>query len=115
MFIQYQVPARIRIDGLSAEVAGLFLRTDTEYAEGYSHVGFSHIEAGMSEQQVLEILGEPLIRWRPYGFRNTPFKEKAHYVGLTYSRSPSSTNYRLREVLLDRGVVAELRGYFYAD
>jgi len=91
--------------------------TDTQYAVGYSHWGFNSIEVGMTEAEVLARLGEPLNRWAPYGSHSTRkrFPEKAHFVGLTYSRSPSSTHYRLRQVVLGHGVVAEIRGYFYVD
>jgi hypothetical protein len=108
---------RIRIDGFLGEPFDLLGQTDTQYAAGYSHWAFSRIEIGMSEKKVLAILGEPLYRWRPYGGRSTSkrFPEKAHFVGLAYSRSPSSTHYRLRQVNLDNGVVAEIRGYFYVD
>lgn len=110
-----QVPERITIDGFSAELAEIFVADDTRYADGYSHRDFRGIEVGMTEQEVLRILGEPLARWKPYGYRRTRFPEKAHYVGLTYSDSPTSKSYRLRQVLLDRGTVAEIRGYFYFD
>lgn len=106
---------RIRMDGYSAEVFDLFLATDTQYADGYSHEGFSRIKVGMKEQEVLDILGEPLARWRPYDHPNTPFPERKHFVGLEYSRSPSTRNYRLREVFLDNGVVADMVGFFYHD
>lgn len=108
-----EVPDRIKIDGVGGEVASLFVRMDTEYADGYSHSGFNRISIGMTEREVLSILGEPLQRWQPY--KRTRFKEKANYVGLEYSRSPTSKNFRLREVYMDRGVVAEKIGYFYLD
>jgi hypothetical protein len=108
---------RIRIDGFIGEPFDLLGWTDTQYAEGYSHWGFKRIEVGMTEQEVMAILGEPLYRWAPYGGRSTSkrFPEKAHFIGLVYSRSPSSTHYRLRQVNLDKGVVVEIRGYFYVD
>lgn len=66
----------------------------------------------MTEDEVVAILGEPLYRWIPYGGRSTSkrFPEKAHFIGLGYSRSSSSTHYRLRQINLDHGVVAEIRG-----
>ncbi len=108
---------RIRIDGFLGEPFELLGQTDTQYAEDYSHLAFKRIEVGMTEQQVLAILGEPLYRWMPYGGRSTRkrFPEKAHFVGLAYSRSPTSKHYRLRQINLDNGVVAEVRGYFYVD
>lgn len=108
---------RIKIDGIMGEPFDLLGCTDTQYAEGYSHWRFDSIEVGMTEHDVIAILGEPLYRWAPYGGRSTSkrFPEKAHFIGLVYSRSPSSTHYRLRQVNLDNGVVAEVRGYFYVD
>lgn len=105
------------IDGVVGEPFDLLGCTDTQYAEGYTHWGFDRIEVGMTEDEVFAILGEPLYRWAPYGGRSTSrrFPAKAHFVGLAYSRSPSSTHYRLRQVNLDNGVVAEIRGYFYVD
>ena len=107
---------RIRIDGAKAELLSLLVALDTEYAPGYSHAGFNKIRIGLTEQEVLDILGEPLSRWSPYSYRGkTRWPEKAHFVALAYSRSPSSKSYRLRQVILDNGVVAEIRGYFYGD
>ena len=94
-------------------VRDLLLRPDTEYAAGYTHEGFSQIEVGMTEAEVIEILGEPLICWRPYQYTN--FIEKRHFVGLQYSDSPSDTHYRLRQVYLENGIVKEVIGYFYID
>jgi hypothetical protein len=108
---------RITIDGLIGEPFDLLGCTDTQYGDGYSHWGFKRIEIGMTEQEVIAILGEPFYRWAPYGGRSTSkrFPEKAHFIGLVYSRSPSSTHYRLRQVNLDNGFVVEIRGYFYVD
>ena len=106
-------PERTKIDGLSGEIWNLIFTTDTKYANGYTDKGFYSIEVGMTEKGVLEILGEPLTRWSPY--QHTKFQDKAHYLGLQYSESPSSTHYRLRQVYLDVGIVAEVIGYFYVD
>ena len=69
-----------------------------------------HYQKGMTEKQVIEIIGEPLIRWQPYSY-----KKKSHYVGLQYSESPSSSNYRLRQVYLEKGKVVEIISYYYID
>ena len=87
--------------------------TDTKYSLGYSHSKFGQIKIGMTEKQVIEIIGEPLIRWQPYLY--TSFSEKSHFAGLQYSESPSSTNYRLRQVYLDKGKVAKIISYYYLD
>jgi hypothetical protein len=99
----------IALDGFEGELCGLVFKTDTRYAAGYEHPKFCAIKIGMTEQQVIEILGEPLSRWQPY------VGEKGHFVGLQYSESPTSTHYRLRQVYLDYGRVAEVISYFYLD
>lgn len=113
--VGYEVPDRIRIDGLSTELAGLMTLTNTRYADGYSHAGFRRIRVGMSEQEVLDILGEPLYRERPYAFRGSP--EKTWFVSLVYSAPPDHKNssFRSRAVLIHHGQVAEILGHFVAD
>ena len=101
------------IDGISGEIWGLITESDTKYSHGYSHKKFRQIKIGMTEKQVIEIIGEPLVRWQPYLYTN--YKEKCHFVGLQYSESPSSTNYRLRQVYLDKGKVAEIISYYNLD
>src|SRR5690606_36245314 len=102
---------RLKIDGLSGEIWNLIFATDTKYADGYSDNGFNQIKIGMTEREVLDILGEPLTKWSPYQF--TRFQDRAHFVCFQYSESPSGTHYRLRQVYLDNGTVAEKIGYFY--
>jgi hypothetical protein len=106
-------PEKTKIDGLSGEIWNLMFATDTKYAKGYSDKAFNKIEIGMTEEEVLNLIGEPLTRWTPFSHTNSP--NKAHYIGLQYSESPSSTNYRLRQVYINNGVVAEVIGYFYVD
>jgi hypothetical protein len=87
--------------------------SDTKYSPGYTDEKFSSVKIGMTEKQVINLLGEPLTRWRPYQYTN--FHDKKHFVGLEYSISPSGTHYCLRQIYLDSGVVAEKIGYFYID
>jgi|GEM_PF-2209040 len=116
LFFGYEVPDRIRIDGLTTE--GVLM--NTQYADDYSHAGFRRIKARMTEKEVLDILGEPLSRFGPYtsyGIGNTHFPEKGQYVCLQYSKPPNliNTNYRARLVVLDNGMVVEVYGRFSAD
>lgn len=111
--IWHQVPDRIKIDGLGGELVALLSSMDTEYADDYSHSGFNRIQVGMSEKEVLRVLGEPLVRCRPY--MHTRSKHKAHIVSFEYSESPSSTNYRLRQVYMNQGIVEEKIGRIYLD
>lgn len=113
LFFGYEVPDRIRIDGLTAE--GILM--NTQYADDYSHAGFRRIKVGMSEQEVLDILGEPLRRLGPYVDGFDGFAEKGQYVAWIYSMPPNlrNTNYRARSVLMNHGVVVSVSGHFYAD
>ncbi|MBK8874391.1 MAG: hypothetical protein IPN13_10900 [Bacteroidetes bacterium] len=95
------------------KVVTLILQPDTKCSAGYTEEKFESISIGMSEKQVLDILGEPLTRWRPY--RYTKFQDKEHFVGLQYSESPGSGHYNLRQINLDNGKVAEIISYFYID
>lgn len=104
---------RVKIDGIAGELGELILTEDTRYANGYSHIAFNQIQIGMAKQEVLEILGEPLIYWNPY--RSTKYTNKSHYIGFQYSESPTSSHYRLRQIYFDNEVVAEIIGYFYVD
>jgi len=103
----------IAIDGIAGELLRVIAPPDTRYARHYTHSNFAKTRRGMTEQEVLKLLGEPLLRWQPYKY--TMYRRKAHYIGLQYSESPASTHYRLRQVYLDRGKVAEVIAYYYLD
>lgn len=120
LFFGYEVPDRIRIDGASVEMIGLMTLMNTQYSKDYSHAGFRRIKVGMSEQEVLDILGEPLKRVGPYADHHcgtTECPPKGSYLSLVYSMPPNlrNTNYRARHITLDQGVVAEIHGRFSAD
>lgn len=101
------------LDKSPAKVLELLLQPDTKYSAGYTDEKFESISIGMTEKQVLDIIGEPLTRWQPYQY--TKFQDKEHFVGLQYSESPSSGHYNLRQIYLDSGKVAEIISYFYID
>ena len=104
---------RIMLDGFFGEISGLVLSSDTKYSETYSHKKFRKIEIGMTEEQVIELIGKPLNTWKPYN--TTIHIKKRHFIGFQYSESPSSANYRLRSVYFDNRVVAEKIDYYYID
>jgi len=120
LFFGYEVPDRTRIDGLSTELMGLLVFMNTQYADDYSHAGFRRIKVGKSEQEVLDILGEPLSRIGPYSKHpcgTTQCPGEGRYLSLVYSMPPNlrNTNYRARHVTLNNGVVVEIYGRFSAD
>ncbi|WP_460501102.1 outer membrane protein assembly factor BamE domain-containing protein [Hymenobacter agri] len=86
----------------------------TQYASNYSESNFQEVTVGMSEQQVVELLGSPLAKWEPYQYSN--YINRQHYIGYTYSRSESGEgDYEVRQINFDRGKVAEVRHYRYYD
>ena len=105
---------RIKIDGLSGEVSGVLMWPDTKYSNEYSHKGFNEVSPGMTEKKVLDILGEPILRWTPYDKRGP--EHKKDWVSFQYTESPGDTHYRLRQVLFnDQGIVESKTGYFWVD
>jgi hypothetical protein len=104
----------IKLDGLSGEILGLIFKTDTKYSDLYSDKKFNKIKIGMSEHDVLEIIGTPITKWKPY-LNNENYIDKSNYEGFVYSESPSSTHYRLRQINFNNGKVAEIISYFYVD
>ena len=71
-----------RPDPLRDQVFSLIVPMDTEYAPGYSTAAFRAVHLGMSEEQVLALLGPPL---------REPRWDNHHYA--FYSISPSDGNY----------------------
>jgi hypothetical protein len=81
-----------------------FFTFDTEYAPGYSEEAFRAVEIGDSKEEVLSLLGQPL---RVYGMDREV---------QSYSRSPSGSNYLMRDIVLDsEGRVVEIRSQVYWD
>lgn len=93
------------LDGLT----GLFFtggfEEDTEYAPGYSDEGFLRVRRGMSEQEVLAILGSPL--------GTVDLAESRQ--SWVYSRSPGHKSYRVRCFVFEDRRVAEIIHEFYID
>lgn len=89
----------------AAFLAFIFLFTfDTEYAPGYSEEAFRAVEIGDSREKVLGLLGQPL---RVYGLDGKV---------QSYSRSPSGSNYLMRDIVLDsEGRVVEIWKQIYWD
>ena len=80
----------LTLDGIVG-VLRLGAEHDTQYAPGYSAIGFMGVRAGMSEQRFVELAGDPL---EVYAIPQDP-----GLVGWRWTRSHGDTNYRLRVVL----------------
>lgn len=106
LLIRFTSP-RLRIEGYS----GLLLKqiclgTVTKFSKDYSDEGFLQIKIGMTKKEVIEILGEPINEWQPLD----PTQQS-----LTYSEAGRSGDYSLRQILLEKGQVHEIFGYFFTD
>jgi len=101
---------RIKLDGRKGEIYGVIFSPSTEYSKDYSNDKFLSIKSGMTEKEVVQILGEPIDRFNPY----PSFKDSIFTVGLRYAKgSDSNAHYRLRIIYLRKGIVTERRSQFY--
>lgn len=91
------------LDGLWGLVNIIF--EDTRYAEGYSASRFKRVKVGMTSQQVLYLLGEPLGKYPVEG----------GLEGWRYSESPSDSDYRVRVILFSSGRVVKIIAEYYVD
>lgn len=106
LFTVKQFVPILKLDGYSGLILHKLLNSDTSrYSEGYSDEIFLSVEKGMTETDVIKILGEPLARWKP----------TENIVGFQYSESCESGNYRLRQVYLENNIVADVISYYYID
>lgn len=96
------------IDGYGGWAVSHLAQIDyTEYSAGYSDRGFRQVRVGMTEQQVRELIGEPLDT---YSVRHS-----LDDVGWRYARSPRSHSYHVRVVLFKTGRVSRIFRDYYVD
>jgi hypothetical protein len=106
---------RIKIDGYKAEAHCLIFGEDTNYSKDFSHHIFQNIEIGMTEKQVLNLLGQPLFKFSYKWVVGNEMGNKGRFIGFKYSESPSGRDYRLRIIHLDNGIVVRIIGELYLD
>ena len=97
---------RVKLDGKIAEIQTLFFTSDTKYSEKYTHEKFNEIKIGMSEKEVVNILGEPISKFKPH--KDSRNIKLINHVAYQYSYSPSSSHFRVRNVIFDQGKVIEI-------
>ena len=94
-----------RPDPLKDQIFSLIVPMDTQYAPGYSNSAFRSVQVGMSEEQVLALLGAPLSDKRGGGLHSA-----------FYSISPSDGNYWQRIVAYDeQGRVRSIHAGLWID
>jgi hypothetical protein len=94
------------LDGPRGCVVPLLLKTDTEFAAGYSNAAFRQVRVGMTADDVITLLGTPLGTWP---------RDDAGREWWSWSRSPGDHSYRVRTVLLEQGRVTGVGHGFYVD
>ena len=95
------------LDGIHGNLFGLIGHEDTVYSQRYTDAGFRRIRKGMTEQQVIDILGKPLKEYRP------DMTDTLHV--LLFSQSPADTDYRIRQINLSHGKVVRKHSEYYMD
>jgi hypothetical protein len=94
------------LDGWPGALLPLMLEDDTEFASGYSPLRFWLIGKGMTREEVIARLGEPLERGA---------LEQSGEQVWRWSRSPHDSSYRIRAVLFRDVRVVETHSEFYVD
>jgi hypothetical protein len=96
------------LDGLDGLLLSRFIVDfeDTRYASGYSDRAFRAVRVGMSTQEVLGLLGEPLERSR---------SERSGLDTWRYSVSPSDASYRVRVIQFLNGLASGKVHELYVD
>ncbi|NCC60610.1 MAG: hypothetical protein EOM12_06655 [Verrucomicrobiae bacterium] len=104
---------------------------DTEYAPGYSEVEFKRLKTGDTLETVLERIGKPLrfavlikntngVWYTPEHSKDSAilsqWNDEDSFLHLFYSEpGPDNDIYRIREVLIEKGIVVEIRTGIYTD
>jgi hypothetical protein len=95
------------LDGWPDLTYPYLLGDDTEFAPGYSAVGFWRVRAGMTPDEVVSLVGEPLERY--------PIQGHPNEEGWRWTRSPHSADYRVRVVRFRDRRVSERFSEYYVD
>lgn len=95
----------VLLDGWPWALMPLVWEDDTEFAAGYSPLGFLRVRTGMTPAEVTGLLGSPLEQYTASDAKET----------WRWTRSPHSSSYRMRAVVFRNGRVAEKYSEFYVD
>jgi outer membrane protein assembly factor BamE (lipoprotein component of BamABCDE complex) len=96
-------------DGLQGSAQALVLGDTGTYAAGYSDRGFRAVRLGMTQAEVLSLLGEPLTK-------RLLTDSRAGFEFWNYTTSPTNTNFRTRAFVFDPdGRVREKWAVYWRD
>lgn len=102
---------RVKLDGVFAEITSLFFFSDTQYSNKYTNEKFSQIKIGMTEREVIMILGEPISKFKPHKDSGDP--KRINQIAFQYSYSPSKSHFRVRNIIFNCGKVIKKIYCFY--
>ena len=109
LFVTKQFITKIKLDGYY----GLLCEwtstgsENTRYSKDYSDNKFISLKEGMTQNQVYEIIGEPVSVWS--------YSEIKGEYCLMYSDSPTSEDYRMRKVFIKDSIVENIVSVYYND
>ncbi|NVJ07390.1 outer membrane protein assembly factor BamE [Myxococcus sp. AM001] len=94
------------LDGLDGLLLSFAFEPSTRFAPGYSWLAFRRVQPGMGRDEVVRLLGEPLV------VHDTP----PAGTSWRYSKSPTDSHYSLRVVAFSNsGVVTRVAHEYYVD
>lgn len=102
---------RIKLDGSKAEWCSFICGENSNYPSNYTHKNFRQIKIGMTQREVVGLVGEPLQIW-PYDYQNRKVSE---ITGYKYCMDGLDTHHRNRVVLLKSDTVISITHNFYYD
>ena len=94
------------LDGLHGRIFKLIEGAETDYAKGYTNEAFRRIKVGQTQDEVIEIVGEP------FNYERVKLRSRSRWM---YSRSPNSRHYLHRGIRFEDGHVIEVEHHFYFD
>ncbi|HMO41600.1 MAG TPA: hypothetical protein PKE17_19465 [Saprospiraceae bacterium] len=112
---------RFSLDGLDGALFSSGMEYDTQFATQYSDQKFRAITAGMTTNELIEILGNPLVIWTrdkvftKEGTRDEHIRDQDITYIWKYSISPSDTHYHMRTISVKNGIVVGKHSEFYVD
>ncbi|WP_426751522.1 hypothetical protein [Myxococcus sp. Y35] len=94
------------LDGLDGLLLSMLFTPSTQFAPGYSSLAYWRVHPGMSQVEVVKLLGEPLDK----------FESPTQGSLWRYSRSPTDSHYHQRTVRVsNEGIVTKVHHEYYVD
>ena len=95
------------LDGLDGFIWSHMFQEDTRYSARYSDTAFRNVRVGMSETELIQLLGEPLRSFPPTSDRG--------WTTLWFSESQHDSHFRMRSINLRDGIIIGIQSEFYVD